>query len=256
MFNFKIFCYRVNKKIKTILGKKITDDFDWKTYHLHYRGELEEISKSHTLVLKKGDYIFDKGILRKNNENILPLHPNHRLLYETILQLSPQSLLEIGCGGGDHLHNISILASAIKLFGLDLSAEQLSFLKERHPELNAEVKQFDITLPLPYCTPKVDIAYTQAVIMHIKTGNGHLVALFNMFNISTKQVILMENWKSHNFMEDINYLFVSKIIPWDKIFFYYRESEELKKPHLMIVSSVPLEQYPILNDYKLLSDNV
>ncbi len=244
------------ERIKTIFGRKTTDDFDWGIYNIHYRGELQDISKVHTLILQKDDYIFQDGRLLKNNTKKLPLHPNHRLLYETILQLAPSFVLELGCGGGDHLHNIKILFSEIELFGIDLSLKQLKLLKERHPNLKAKLKQFDITLPLSYDTPSVDIAFTQAVIMHIQTGNGHLVALSNLFRVATKQVILMENWTKHNFMEDINKLFSLKIIPHDQLFFYYRESEELKKPHLMIISSVPLMQYPVLTDYRILSDNV
>ncbi len=64
----------------------------------------------------------------------------------------------------------------------------------------------------------------------------------------------MENWTQHNFYDDINKLFFLKIIPWSEIFFYYRESEELKKPHLMVVSAVTLKQYPLLTDYKILSN--
>ncbi len=169
MYNFKILSYNIKKNIKTMLGKKITDDFDWKLYNLHYRGELEEVSKIYTQILQVYDYIFKDGHLSKNNEKVLPLHPNYRLLYETMLQLGPQSVFEVGCGGGDHLSNLNILSPDIKLFGSDLSKEQLDFLIERHPELKAEIKQYDSTLPLPYNQEKVDIAFSQAVLMHIKT---------------------------------------------------------------------------------------
>lgn len=256
IINYKTMKYRIINKVGKLLGKKQLDDFDWKLYNIHYEGELDSISKNHTIMLKQGDYIFTDQNLIKQNGQILPLHPNHRLMYETILQLRPSSAMEFGCGGGDHLHNLSLLIPGIKLYGLDISENQIKFLKKRHPSLQAAISRFDITLPLPVNTQEVDIAYTQAVIMHIQTGNAHKVALRNLFHAATRQVVLMENWKRHNFMEDINELFNKNIIPWKQIFYYYRDSEELKKPHIMLVSAVPLPQYKILEDYRVLAENV
>ena len=102
------------------------DDFEWSLYNSHYRWELDEIQKVHTLRLSSEDYSFINNFLVPSHD-ILPLHPNHRLLYETILQLSPQSTIEIGCGGGDHLHNLSILSSKIDLYGCDLSEDQINY---------------------------------------------------------------------------------------------------------------------------------
>jgi len=235
--------------------KNSKDDFNWKLYTDYYKGELSSIGKIHSLTIQKGDYEFKHNVL-KNKKFVKDLHPNHRLVYETILQLKPSSLLEVGCGGGDHLHNIHILNPKITLFGTDLAKNQLQFLKSRHPKLQVTLRESDITLPNAFTSPRVDIAFTQAVLMHIKTGNGHLVGLANLFSYATKQVILMENWTRHDFMHDIKKLHRLNIIPWKNIFFYYRESPELKKPHLMIISSVKLKNFPVLSDYKILKNNV
>ena len=220
------------------------DDFDWQRYPYHYQAELAEIKKSYTQVLTSGDYVFSGGVLSLQ-KNILPLHSNARLLYETILQLSPSSILEVGCGGGDHLFNLSTLAPNIHLYGCDRSMEQLSFLHKRHPELKAAIEQLDITLPYSSKWPIVDLCFSQAVIMHIHTGDNHLVALSNLFKTAKKYVVLMENWKSHNFMESIRNIFDKKMIPWGDLFFYYRISPEPNKPRLMIVSSIKLNYEPI-----------
>lgn len=243
------YAYQVMKIIERVRGATTNnDDFDWRWYHHHYQAELSEIKKVHTQVLSPGDYTFSNGMLT-HQSSALPLHPNHRLLYETILQLGPSSILEVGCGG-DHLYNLSVLAPNIDLYGRDLSNEQLSFLWRRHPELKADVGQIDITLPFSPLYPCVELCFTQAVIMHIHTGNGHLVGLSNLFKISNT-VVLIENWRSHNFMDTIQQLFEKKMIPWDNLFFYYRISPELNKPHIMIVSAEqlpyePLTKYDIL----------
>lgn len=62
----------------------------------------------------------------------------------------------------------------------------------------------------------------------------------------------MENWSSHNFMANIQFLFDNGMIPWSTLFFYFRRSPELgNSPHLMIVSSSKLD-YEELLDYKQL----
>ena len=141
--------------------------------------------------------MYDKNsCLNKTNDVILPLHPNHRLLYETILQLNPRSLEEIGCGCGDHLYNLGVLSPEINLSGIELSAAQIKFFKKRHPNLRANISQYDSTLLLGGNNQSFDIAFTQAVIMHIKTADKHLIALQNLFKLASKQVVLMENWKT------------------------------------------------------------
>lgn len=247
--------YSIGRFRNLLQGKSTQDDYHWDLYSTLYRGELKSNAKFFTSILKEGDYVYKEGSLIKSNSNSLPLHANHRLIYETILQLNPSSVFELGCGGGDLLHNINLLNGNIKLYGADLSVEQLKLFKERHPKLNASVHQYNCTLPFPATTPQVDIAYTQAVIMHIQTGNSHLIALSNLFRVAAKQVILMENWTKHEFLDDIKKLHALRIIPWNEIYFYYRESEEFKKPHLMIVSSQPL-QYNQLTDFSVLRDGV
>lgn len=251
--NFKL--HSLKMKIKKRLGLcRTNDDFDWQSYTDHYKFELTQIRKEHTLILNPRDYIFDSGEL-KINKNVKPLHPNHRLLYETILQLSPDSVFELGCGGGDHLHNISILDPKILLYGADISPQQIKLLHQRHPDLRATVEPIDITLPHPDDSPVADIAFTQAVIMHLKTGDNHLRALENLFKYAGKQVILMENWTTHNFMEDIRQLYRNNCLPWNDIHFYYRISKETNRPHLMVISQIPLD-YPKLTDYSILKDEV
>ena len=221
------------------------DDFDWSRYPQQYRQQVTELAGEHTLKLSEGDFKFSDGKLSLR-DGLRPLHPNHRLLYETILLLNPKTAIEIGCGGGDHLHNLSLLQPNLRLQGFDRSEEQLRFLHERSPELQAPVDVLDITLPYSRLLPTADVCYTQAVIMHIQAGNGHLVALSNLFHLATKQVVLMENWTRHAFMDDIQMLFDEKMIPWNDLRFYFRRSPELdNRPHIMVVSSEILDFEPL-----------
>ena len=253
MSNSLSLAYRFKTKLKRYwTGRRAQDDFDWEYYTHHYRAELERGSREHTLILKPGDYHFAEGRLTRKS-TCLPLHPNHRLLYETLLQLRPASLMEIGCGGGDHLQNLGLLEPAFQLQAIDLSEGQLDLARQRHPGLKTPLRQFDITSPTGLAQlPKVELVYTQAVLRHIRVQPNYLQALVNCFHLASKQLVLMENWRNHDFLGDMRELFAQGKLPWPNLHFHYRESEELRRPHLMLVSSEPLPQYPKLNDYSLL----
>jgi hypothetical protein len=259
--------YRWLARLRSLFGggKKKGDDFDWGVYTHHYREELREIGGEHLLVIKPGDYAYRDGTLEKVNATTPPLHPNHRLVYETVMRLAPASACEFGCGGGDHLANLQFLAPSMKLFGFDISEHQLALTRERHPSLSAELKQRNIALrdgepdegghPAAALVP-VDLSYSQAVLMHIQTGDAHVRALENMFRAAGKHVVLMENWTRHPFVEDIRGLHAAGRIGWPTLHFHYRESPEYGVPHLMIVSRELLADYPVLKDYRALRDNV
>jgi len=220
--------------------------FNWTLYNLHYKGELKEAKKKYTLALKSGDYQFRNLQLAKHNENIKPLHPSHRLLYETILQLNPESVFEMGCGTGMHLHNLQTLLPKARICGIDLSHQQLNGLKKTYPEVADKAKQADATVGwtgLPFKT--CDVAFTQAVIMHIHTGDAHLAALENLFKMAGKYVVLYESPKNHPFKTDIQKLFDEGKIKWDNLYFYYR-ADEKNNPSGIICSSLPLN-YPKLS---------
>jgi SAM-dependent methyltransferase len=228
------------------------DEFDWRIYTKEYRAQLADIEKIHTLKIAEVAYtVDDQGVLRTDPTR-LPLHPNHRLIYETILQLRPRSVLEVGCGAGDHLANIATLAPKTKLYGLDRSAGQLALLRERSPELVADLREFDATLPFSESLPRVDLAYTQAVLQHIQTGNGHLVAMASLFRVAQRQVLLMENWTKHAFVGDLRMLFERRMIPWDELHLYFRRAPEFgDRPHLLVASASPLAYEPLDDDRTL-----
>lgn len=254
--NIYIFGYHVLKAFhKTILkfgfikddGSLKKDMFNWTLYNLHYKGEMKEAKKNYTLTLKPGDYKFDDLNLAKVNKNIKPLHQSHRLLYETIMQLNPQSVFEMGCGTGMHLHNLQTLLSQSRICGVDLSDQQLNGLKKTYPQMTNNAKQTDATIPwtnLPF--EICDLAFTQAVIMHIHTGDAHLMALENLFKMAKKYVILYESPKNHPFKTDIQNLFTDGKIKWANLYFYYRVDEK-NNPSGIICSSLPLD-YPELTD--------
>lgn len=237
------FVYRLKSFFKNdIKSIKFKDDFDWDLYTIHYKAELDKMKLENLSVIKKNDYSFYNSKLNCNIKNGLVLHTNHHVLYETLLKLNPNSVIEFGCGGGDHLKNIHTLNSEIKLNACDRSGNQIKLLKERHSDLKANIKIKNITEKFNI-TEKYDISYSQAVIMHIK--DGHLQALENMFNIANKQVVLMENWKEHDFFEDIRMLYNKKRIKWDKLYFYVNN---FNTSNILILSKNKLSSFKELKN--------
>jgi hypothetical protein len=227
------------------------DDFSWRKYHMAYKRQITDITNEFTLVLSKDEYQIIEGKILLN-PTLLPLNPNSRLLYETIYRLNPESVLEVGVGGGDHVHNLHLLLPKAGFYGVDISQNQIDFLLHRHPDLKdiCKLAVADVTRKDALNTfGEVDLVYTQAVLMHIRRGNRHVRALRNMFNVSNC-VVLMENWTEHNFFDDIARISRERDFPWPELSIYKNDSGE---QILMILSKKKLEGFsPLKNNQDLL----
>jgi hypothetical protein len=222
------------------------DDFEWSEYNKEYSKQISEVEKQNTLILPDRKYSIVKGKIILD-PSLLPLHPNHKLLYETIYDLKPGSLLEVGFGCGDHLSNIQKILPETEINGCDLLESQMRFLLARHPKLKTNTNLFvhDITISPPNI--KVNLVYTQAVIMHIQRNNHHLDALRNMFHASKKYIVLIENWSKHKFYNDITKISREPEFPWENIYLYVNDDG---KQILMVISNTVLEGYKELEGDK------
>lgn len=231
--------------------RSLGDDFDWNKYPRHYREEIKAASRKHTLVVGVEDFNIVNGELVLTDQNAKPLHPNHRLLYEVIISLKPDSIREIGFGAGDHLNNISSMLPASKLYGIDRSTEQFETLRERHPGLQAELSVVDVTDRQIELKP-VELSFTQAVLMHISEIDGrYMNSLENILDSTSNQIVMMENWTQHDFVGSIRRLVKSKH-NWQNANLYFKESSEDSNVRCMIVSNFPCS-FPLLaNDDQLL----
>lgn len=226
------------------------DDFNWKTYHLYYEQEMISTEKENTLHPQGGDFEYLDGHIRQVSNKVKPLNPNHELLYEVILKLTPSSVLEVGCGGGDHLRNLIFFNPQLDVHGIDRSEGQLTTLRKRHPILNevvsvADLTSDDVTLPI------ADIVYSQAVLMHIsETNNRFQIALNNMLKAAKSQVVLKENWTQHNFLLACQEA-VKQDPAWHKSYLYFVKSIKAPEVRALILSKKilpfePLQSYDSL----------
>lgn len=220
--------YRISKE------GRYRDDFDWDTYTPCYAAQLAHVAEKHTLCLSQGHYCVVDGRVVLD-EGLPSLYAHHEAVYETVLDLQPCSVMEVGCGGGDHLSNIQKLLPGIELHGCDRSAGQLAFLRQRHPDLDGiDVFLHDIVVTaLPF---QAELVYTQNVLQHIATGR-HLAALWHLVAAATKYVILAENWRCHDWYRDLRVLSTMRYFPWEEIHFY---TNTATRQYLLICSREPL----------------
>ena len=242
--------YRISSQI-TFVGKRYIDGVNWEKYNRHYSEELKIIEKVNTLLITAQDFEVVNGKVILKCSDKLPLHPNAQLLYETILKLHPSSILEVGCGGGDHLANLKTLIPELEVYGVDLLDKQIEFLNKRHPQNDFKLSVVDISKK-GVIFPNVDVIYTQAVLMHITEKDLRFYnSMENLLNSSAKHLIFVENWSQHNFFET-----VKQITPVNKWKMYFNFLEGNEKTRLMIISKdEQLSFQPLLDYNQLLLDN-
>lgn len=239
----------IKRRLSNILGPARNtfhdDDFNWDTYtQTKYGPQLKRIdSRLDARVDDRVSFDDASGHLQLGTAK---LHPNWLSLYEIVGTLQPSSTLEFGCGGGDHVRNLKTLYPTLEVHGGDRSPKQLQLLKERNPEIADRTFQMDVTMPLSSKWPRVDLVYSQAVIMHIKTAVSHLNAMANMFNLANEYVVLMENYGCHPLQDDVKRLHDGGHLNWDEVHFHAHHVDG--QPYCLVVSRREC-QLPKLEDY-------
>jgi SAM-dependent methyltransferase len=198
---------RVRSRLRS-LGRWIRpiDDFDWNAYPVHYRAEHEFNRRFFTDDLREVDFLFSNGKLYLLAD-CKPLNPTHRCLLEAIGNLpAVERIAEVGVGGGRYLANLNaILGDRVRLSGYDRSPQQLAFFKELFPEIfrQAKTSVMDLTEG-PIATADLpDVVYASTVLMHIKRPDAYQAALNNLLASALKFVVLMDNWSSHDYFQDL-----------------------------------------------------
>jgi ubiquinone/menaquinone biosynthesis C-methylase UbiE len=210
------------------------DDFNWSRYHLHYQEELASISTKSQLDLGQGDFKLLNGrLVLEEKVNLLA---SHHTLYEAIAQFEFKTILEVGCGGGDHLSNLSRIFPTASFKGIDISQEQLDFALRRHPQLRGGTFVQDISRPISATWLKSDIVYSHAVLMHISEKNGRFqTALRQMLELANVGVVLVENWTQHDFLSAAKEL-TEELESWQGARIGYHESSKFPGVLAMVIT--------------------
>ena len=226
------------------------DDFNWDKYHLHYREEISSIERKNRLILGTDDFkIVGKSLQLTSSTTILP---SHHVLYETLLNLPFQSALEVGSGGGDHLVNLSRIFETRNFSGVDISASQVSYALQRHPELKGSISILDASTQDTFPVNSSDVVYSHAVLMHISERSGRLqAALTNMLRAARSAVVLVENWQQHDFLMHAK-IAAQSIPSWkNSAMFFVNESSVYPGTFALVITRK--SELKELEDYGLLT---
>jgi trans-aconitate methyltransferase len=236
----------------SLVGLRKLDGVNWDKYHKHYLEELKMTSKLNTLVLSNNEVDYFQNKIRYKNPKIKPLIPSHELLYQKILEINPRSVLEAGCGGGDHLHNIHELNPEIEISGFDYSYGQLSTLAKRHPLTGKQFNLQIIDLTQPNIDlPEAALIFTHAVLMHISEKENRFQNAFrNLFQTNCEHIVLIENWTQHDFLK-FSKDYIREFPSWNGATIYYQESDKDVEIKCMVISKKPMKM-KILKDYDVM----
>jgi len=199
--------FKLRTKLNNLRYRFIpNDEFDWRYYHEYYRAEVEWNKKHYTLELNDENISIINGKIYLLSDSF-PMNPTNRCVWETLLNLPKfETIAEIGCGNGRYLAGLySVWEGTRRYSGYDLSKNQLIFFKESYPALYEKImpEVLDITnSPITKNIPQV--AFSVTVLQHIQRPDAYKKGLLNILNSATDYVMLMDNWKNHNYFDDIN----------------------------------------------------
>lgn len=230
--------------------KYYDDDFDWDNYtqDSYHRRLQKDVETEYRAISTEGQLTFDASTGHVTSHGA-PIHPNQQLILEMVGQLLPETVHEVGCGGGDHIANVGALYPQVMVSGGDRGATQLELALQRHPELQGRLGLQDITMPFSHRWPKADLIYTQAVIMHIHTAVSHFVALANLVRQANKYVLLVENQQCHNFVRDLQSMIDGGHLEWEEANLYMVEGSGGARG--ILISRAPLELPVLRSDLQL-----
>lgn len=188
---------------------KEKDDFNWERYtELFYKKEMitHFINKNIPIIINKFTYDDNNEIIFNDD-----LHLNWKELYHQIHKLKVKSIFECGCGNGHHLINSQKINPNLIINGCDYSQSQIDLGKEYFNLNDYEfynrltvtdiINTKDISL-----LGKHEFVYTQAVTMHLAYDRAKKF-LFNMKELSSKYIFLIENIAAHDYDKLISEIF-------------------------------------------------
>jgi SAM-dependent methyltransferase len=110
-------------------------------------------------------------------------------LFSTFKMKEGMSILELGCGCGDHLRLFNDLG--LNTYGTDLSPESLLFAKD----LNISICDLELG-KLPYPDNHFDIVYSKSLLEHIRDPGKFLKEVYRVLKPEGLILSLTPDWES------------------------------------------------------------
>ena len=168
---------------------KVEDEYVWQNYTAEYTAQLKEIERDDDNVFFITNYTAENNVIDFHDN----LHPNWKEIYQTVYELKPKTILEMGCGGCYHIKNVHTLLPEAKITGVDLLRTQLDFGRA-FSKLPESIETYQLNCVQNKTQDQHEFVFSQAVVMHLSTENA-VKMLANMRDSSPKYVMMVDGVK-------------------------------------------------------------
>lgn len=164
------------------------------------------------------------------------------------LQRAPESILDVGCGGGLFAIAMSKKFPQAKVVGVDISEEAISFAKEQQAALRLPNLSFTVptTTRLNYAPQSFDVV-TATLVCHHLTDDELVLFLKDTYQIAMKAVIL--NDLHRHPLTTMSYAlatpFLNRMVVHDGFISIRRGFKYPEWVALLEAAGIPPEQYSI-----------
>ncbi|MDG1003858.1 MAG: class I SAM-dependent methyltransferase, partial [Emcibacteraceae bacterium] len=200
--------------------------FDWNTYaystgYVSEKGNFgADFSTTFSIKLSNTAWELDRVSGEISFAAKPVLYPTHQLIITTAIKLKAASAFEFGYGSGPHIFNLRTALPLIRLGGADISEQMkgqaiASYSEHKHSKKHIDFLVRDLSDPKS-CEDlrnTYELVYCHQVLLHIHRKGAAENFLKNMFAISSRYILLVENFNRHDLCRMIN-----KLFPQNKVF--------------------------------------
>lgn len=131
------------------------------------------------------------GSYREAPSPSAPTDPHREQLWSLIAPISPESLIEVGCGDGANLALFARKAPALRLSAVDVNPLALGIAEQRVRAEGGTAGKFHRSSAeqLPFADGSTDVALSDAVFMYLPPAQA-TTALREMRRVARRQIIV------------------------------------------------------------------
>jgi len=147
------------------------------------------INKKGTII-KELEWTLRNLLRRKEQQQVTHnslKEPVRRILANKVLEVKPQTVLEIGCGWGQNLHIINQRNPEIQLYGFDINRAAIEYIRKKIPDATVWIQRIENL----DTDRRYDVVFTNAALMYISPQDIQKV-MENIIKITEKKIILIE----------------------------------------------------------------
>jgi len=188
------------------------DDFDWSSYadSEDYESTVgpfgSDFETAFTISLKGSKSRPKAG---EDHSSVLEtpiLYPTHSLLVDVASRLEVTSAFEFGFGSGAHILNLWQALEKPQLGGADISSRMMEKAIDRFSTIefsesakpNLIVNDMTMDRSRFAVDQKYELVYCHQVLLHIHRPGAAINFLKNMYEVSSRYILLIENVYRHN----------------------------------------------------------